>query len=437
MIRPTPRAVVVFAAGIPISLVLALAAERLWPLGLAYLACVILLTGLDALLAPRSRLLTAEPRVPEILYAGDRDAFQIALRSADARQPVPLELTLDVGPTLERPAKLTLSLRPGETEVATIPLVPLRRGTAVLERLWLRWRGPLGLMFRQRIQPLDLEIPAVPNVRAVRDVALRLTTIDAPFGMKAQKQQGDGSEFESLRDYVPGLDRRSIDWKHSARHRTLVCKEFRTERNHQIVLAFDTGHLMSEPMDGIPKLDHAINAGLMLTYMGLRGGDRVGLFGFDAIVRQATAPVGGLHNFWRLQQASSQMAYCRDETNFTLGLTDLLGRLNRRSLIILMTEFVDTVTAELMVDNVQRLTGRHLVIFVTLRDTGLSDTIDQRPTVFGDVARAVIADDFVRERTVVLEKLRRLGVHCIDAPAGAISMELVNRYLLIKRQDLI
>ena len=437
MIRPTPRAVVVFAAGIPISLVLALAAERLWPLGLAYLACVILLTGLDALLAPRSRLLTAEPRVPEILYAGDRDAFQIALRSADARQPVPLELTLDVGPTLERPAKLTLSLRPGETEVATIPLVPLRRGTAVLERLWLRWRGPLGLMYRQRIQPLDLEIPAVPNVRAVRDVALRLTTIDAPFGMKAQKQQGDGSEFESLRDYVPGLDRRSIDWKHSARHRTLVCKEFRTERNHQIVLAFDTGHLMSEPMDGIPKLDHAINAGLMLTYMGLRGGDRVGLFGFDAIVRQATAPVGGLHNFWRLQQASSQMAYCRDETNFTLGLTDLLGRLNRRSLIILMTEFVDTVTAELMVDNVQRLTGRHLVIFVTLRDTGLSDTIDQRPTVFGDVARAVIADDFVRERTVVLEKLRRLGVHCIDAPAGAISMELVNRYLLIKRQDLI
>jgi uncharacterized protein (DUF58 family) len=292
-------------------------------------------------------------------------------------------------------------------------------------------------MVRQRVQPLDLDIPVVPNVRAVRDVALRLTTIDAPFGIKAQKQQGDGSEFDALRDYVPGLDRRSIDWKHSARHRALVCKEFRTERNHQIVLAFDTGHLMSEPMVGIPKLDHAINAGLMLTYMSLRGGDRVGLFGFDAIVRHATAPVGGMHNFWRLQQASSQLSYCQDETNFTLGLTNLLGRLNRRSLVILMTEFVDTVTAELMVDNLKRLSGRHLVIFVTLRDTDLSETVDADPHAFSDVARAVIADDFVRERTIVLERLRRLGVHCIDAPAEAISMELVNRYLLIKRQDLI
>ena len=437
MIRPTPRAVVVFAAGIPISLVLALAAERLWPVGLVYLAGAVLLTGLDALLAPRSRLLTAEVRTPELLYAGDRDDLVVALHSADAKQPVPMELVLDVDQTLERPDKLSLALAPGETPEPAIPLVPQRRGTAVLERLWLRWRGPLGLMFRQRLQPLNLEIPVVPNVRAVRSVALRLTTIDAPFGMKAQKQQGDGSEFDSLRDYVPGLDHRSIDWKHSARHRELVCKEFRTERNHQIVLAFDTGHLMSEPMDGIPKLDHAINAGLMLTYMGLRGGDRVGLFGFDSLVRHATAPVGGLHNFWRLQQASAQMAYCQHETNFTLGLNDLLGRLNRRSLVILMTEFVDTVTAELMVDNLRRLTSRHLVIFVTLRDTGLSDTIDARPSAFGDVARAVIADDFVRERTVVLERLRRLGVHCIDAPADAISMELVNRYLLIKRQDLI
>lgn len=437
MIRPTPRAVLLFAAGIPISLVLALAAERLWPLGLAYLGLAILLTGLDALLAPRSAMLSAEVKPPELLYAGDHDDLAISLHSADARQPVPIELVCDVGPILQRPDRLNLVLAPGERAEPTIPLVPLRRGTARIERLWQRWRGPLGLMYRQRTLPLDLDIPVVPNVRAVRAVALRLTTMDAPFGIKAQKQHGDGSEFDALRDYVPGLDRRSIDWKHSARHRQLVCKEFRTERNHQIVLAFDTGHLMSEPMAGIPKLDHAINAGLMLTYMSLRGGDRVGLFGFDSMVRHATAPVGGMHNFWRLQQASAQLSYRQDETNFTLGLTDLLRRLNRRSLVILMTEFVDTVTAELMVDNLQRLSNRHLVIFVTLRDTELVETIDARPNAFGDVARAVIADDFVRERTIVLERLRRLGVHCIDAPAEAISMELVNRYLLIKRQDLI
>ena len=437
MIRPTPRAVVVFGAGIPVSLVLALAVERLWPLGLVYLGTAILLTGLDALLAPRSRALVAEVAAPDLLYVGAGDDLTVTLRVDDARQPVPVELVCDFGPVLDRVERRSLTLIPGRTATLALPLVPLRRGTARVERLWLKWRGPLGLMLRHRVQPLGLEIPVVPNVRAVRAVALRLTTMDAPFGMKSQRQLGDGSEFDALRDYVPGLDRRSIDWKHSARHRALVCKEYRTERNHEIVLAFDTGHLMSEPMAGIPRLDHAINAGLMLTYMGLRGGDRVGLFGFDAVVRHTTAPVGGLHNFWRLQQATAQFTYRQDETNFTLGLTSLLGRLNRRSLVILMTEFVDTVTAELMVDNLQRLSGRHLVIFVSLRDTGLADTIDARPAGFGDVARAVIADDFVRERSIVLERLRRLGVHCIDAPSEAVSMELVNRYLLIKRQDLI
>ena len=75
---------------------------------------------------------------------------------------------------------------------------------------------------------------------------------DAFFGSKVQRQQGDGSEFDALRDYAPGMDPRSIDWKHSARHRSLLSKEFQTERNHQIVLAFDTGQLMSEHLGAIP-----------------------------------------------------------------------------------------------------------------------------------------------------------------------------------------
>ena len=113
------------------------------------------------------------------------------------------------------------------------------------------------------------------------------------------------------------------------------------------------------------------------------------------------------------------------------------GRLNRRSLVVLLTDFVDTTTAELMVENLQRLSRKHLVLFVSLRDGDLHATVEQRPASFGDVARAVIADDFLRERAVVLERLHRLGIHSVEAPATRISMELVNRYLLIKRQDLI
>ena len=120
-----------------------------------------------------------------------------------------------------------------------------------------------------------------------------------------------------------------------------------------------------------------------------------------------------------------------------MGLTDLLGRLNRRSLVILQTEFVDTITAELMVENLQRMAARHLVVFVTLQDPALYSTVGAPPQTVGDVTRSVIADDFIRERQIVFERLRRLGVHCLDAPSETIDVNLVNLYLLIKRKELI
>jgi uncharacterized protein (DUF58 family) len=303
--------------------------------------------------------------------------------------------------------------------------------------LWLRWTGPMGLIQRQTRIPLDAKIAVLPNIRSVRNAAIRLNMQNALFGGKTQNIAGDGSDFEALRDYMPGLDRRSIDWKHSARHRRLVCKEFKAERNHQIVLAFDTGHLMREPLAGVPKLDHAISAGLLLSYASLKSGDRVGLMGFDSEVRQYAEPVGGMDQFRRLQRLVAELDYSAAETNFTLNLSELTGRLARRSLIILMTEFVDTVTAELMLENVSRLAKRHLILFVALQDPDLAATVAAAPENGRSIATSVVAAELQRDRMVVFERLRRLGVQCLEAPHDRISTELVSRYLEIKRLEMI
>jgi uncharacterized protein (DUF58 family) len=102
-----------------------------------------------------------------------------------------------------------------------------------------------------------------------------------------------------------------------------------------------------------------------------------------------------------------------------------------------MTDFVDTITAELMVENLARLAARHLVVCVTLQDPHLFATVEASPETLDDVARSVVADGFIHERAVVFERLRRLGVHCLDVPAERIGMELINRYLLIKQRELI
>ena len=216
-------------------------------------------------------------------------------------------------------------------------------------------------------------------------------------------------------EYTPGLDQRAIDWKHSARHRALICKKFRAERNHQIVIAFDTGYLMREPLNGIAKIDHAINAGLLLSYAALRTGDRVGLFGFDEYVHLSTDFVSGTHQFGLLQRAATGLDYSRDETNFTLGLSKLLARLRRRSLVVLLTDFVDSTTAELMIDHLTHLVSRHLVLFVTFDDPELNAAIAARPTGIDRIARSVIAGGFARERQLVLWQLTHRGIHCLES----------------------
>ena len=437
MTRPTPIAVAAAAGSVPLAAIVIAAAPNLWGLIPVYIGVVGLLLGVDAIFALAPRRLAIETTTPPMLYIGDSEMLSITLDSSLSRARANIDLLCEVGADLDPPALTRAEVGPGQITEIAVPLTPRRRGTVRIERIWARWTGPLGLIRIQTVRPFGIEIPVVPNIKAVRGVAIRFFSRDSLFGVKVQRQQGDGTEFDSLRDYAPGLDHRAIDWKHSARHRKLVCKEFQSERNHQIILAFDTGHLMREPLAGAPKLDHAINAGLQLGYVSLRHGDRIGLFAFDSQVRHYLGPAGGPQAFTRLQHAAAGLEYRPEEVNYTLGLAELGARLQRRSLIILFTDFVDTITAELMLENIGRLTRRHLVAFLTLRDLDLDRLASVRPKTMSDVARAVVADQATRERRVVLERLNRLGAQCLDAAPNRIGSELINQYLDIKRREMI
>jgi uncharacterized protein (DUF58 family) len=435
--RPTPRAVLLVGAGLPLVAALISLDGALWPMAVIYFGLAGILIGADGLLCPGRGAIEASVRCPGVLFIGDPDpvTIEVALRPGCA--PTTLEALCDVGQDLRPTEVARAPLRPAAPSTLAIALAPARRGRGAVERVWLRTVGPLGLAAKVSVEPVDAIVPIIPNIRAVRHAALRFSSPDSVFGAKPQRQQGDGSDFDSLRDYVAGLDPRSIDWKRSARHMKPVCKEFRTERNHHVVLALDTGRLMGEPIGGISRLDHGINAGLLLAYFALKSGDRVGLFAFDSAVRHYVAPAGGTQHFLPLNVSCSALAYGTEEANYTLGLLELTKRLTRRSLVILMTDFVDTITAELMIESLARTAKRHLVLFVTLQDPLLHATRSRAPGSLSDVARAVVSDELLRERQVVLDRLKRIGAYCIEAPRERLGIELLNQYLVIKRLELV
>ncbi|MBI5938960.1 MAG: DUF58 domain-containing protein [Caulobacterales bacterium] len=437
MIYPTLRAVVIAALGAPIALVVGLLASDYWlaaPAWLALLATVVLLDAAAA--AWNGRGLTVRLTAPHTIGAGAfADAgLDLAFVGNPGRR---VELAIDADDRLRVTPDRFRALVEDRMVRAEVRLTPRRRGQADLRDLWVRWSGPLGLVWAQRRRRLNHQAALTPDIAGVKAEAMRLFARDAMFGVKAQIDTGEGTEYHALKDFHPGMDRRTVDWKQSARHVRLLSKEYRTERNHHILLALDTGRTMCEPLAGLPRIDRAINAALTLAFVSLKLGDRVGLFGFDAEPRLVTGITAGVGSFPLIQRLAASLDYSDAETNYTLGLSQLAGSLERRSLIVVFTEFADPTSAELLIENAARLSRRHLVLFVVMRDEELEAIAQSEPRESTDVSRAVTAAALIREREVVIARLQRTGAHIVDAPVAAVGPKLLNAYLDLKRRDLL
>jgi uncharacterized protein (DUF58 family) len=435
MIYPTRRAIVLTALGAPAALLIGLIAPGYWVAGGAWLALIFSLSLLDAFIGPPRSAAVISLETPRSLGIASSGAMTVRA-SFERASPPAAEVALETNEKIAVvPDRMPTRFSQGGA-AAGAELKTLRRGEGEISQLWLRWRGPLGLVWKQVREAPARKVLVTPNIQAVKDEAIRLFSREAIFGIKSQLETGDGSEFHALRELVAGMDTRTIDWNQSARHRKLLAKEFRTERNHPVVFAIDCGRLMCEPLLGVPKIDRALNAALLLAYVSLKLGDRAGLFAFDAKPRLYSGALSGPGAFAHLQRLAAGIDYSAEEANYTLGLTQLGAALERRSLVVVFTDFADTTSAELMLENVARLMRRHLVLFVVMRDEELESIARREPKGADDVSRAVTADALLKGRDVVGAKLRRLGAHIVDAPSDRIGPSLISAYLDLKRRDL-
>lgn len=409
MIVPTQRAVALVLAAAPLALVLGVVRPGGWLLAVLWVFAVFVLTALDGALAPRLRDADLAAAFPGSVEVGDK-----------------VELVPAGGPTLRYAADVSAPLEPA---AAPLAYTAARRGTARVARLWGRVAGPLGLAWRQRSRAVDGEVRVLPSLRPVREQGMRQFLRSRQFGTRIRPDSGDGTEFQSLTDFQPGMERRAIDWKASARHFSLLAREFRTERDNSVVFAIDCGRAMSEPVDGQPRIDRAVSAALLAAFVALKSGDQVRLFGFAGRPSADSGSVSGTSGFATLHRTAAGIDYGAEESNFTLSLVRLDQRLQRRSLVILFTEFTDPTSAELMIAAAARMLRRHRVLFVLFHDTELDAILSARPEEADDVIRANIAHTLIRERRIVIERLKRLGIEVLEANPDDLALALAERYV--------
>lgn len=437
---PTPRLV---RCALPL-LALALLAVLLEParglLAWAWLAGLCALLGATALeatrLARRRALLEARLELGEELLLGEPAHAQARLSGVPGTQ---LEACLHADAALgvaPEPAAATLDA--GGQATLALALAPAQRGRHALQALALRVAGPWGLLRATRTFPAAQEVRVLPSTRRVRQAALAvLGARSLERGLSVERMLGDGSEFHGLREWTQGMDPRAISWPASARHRSLLGVERRAERSQRLVLALDTGHAMAGTVQGLSRLDHAVEAALLLAWAGLKAGDRVGLHAFDERPHAWLAPAASLARYEALRRALAGLAARPVESSLALCLSGLASRLERRALVVLFTEFSDVVAGELMLEPLQRLCRRHVVLFATLSDAGLTARAAAAPRTLRDLHAAVAAQDLLHERALLLARIARLGVQVVEAPAAGLAPGVLRRWLHVKRRELV
>ena len=330
-------------------------------------------------------------------------------------------------------------------------LTPLRRGIYQFVDIHLRCWGVLGLIVRRRRVPAAMEIKVYPNLQAVRQYELLVKRgMLHQIGLKTSRQFGEGTEMERLREYSPDDDFRRIDWNATARQRKPIVREFETERSQDVMILLDTGRLMASPIllevatqptekptsqKAMLKLDYAVNTTLMTAYVSTLKGDKVGLIAFADSVHQYLAPKPGKKQFLTMLETVYALPVHSVESDFEEAFKYLASKQRKRALIILFTDILDNDSAEGIATYVTQLSRHHLVVCVTLTDSGIVALAEQNTKDAKSVYQKAIAERLLQEKHATLEILRRRGVITIDVPAHQLTMAVVNKYLELKAKS--
>lgn len=313
-----------------------------------------------------------------------------------------------------------------------------RRGAYRFGPVDLRvWRED-GWWRRQVRLPQPQEVAVFPNVVAIKRVQLSLRRgLRAMAGMRRARPPGASTAFAGLRDYVRGDDVRRVSWTATARRDRPVVIEVEAERGQQVVLALDCGRLMTAPAGDLDKLDHAVNAALMLAWVAQAHGDRVGLMTFDDRVNTFLKPERGALQLRRINEALYAVRPEYVEPDFGHAMTQLALRVGRRSLVILLTDVQDPEASRELVAHALRLGTKHLVLVVAMSDPAVLSARDAPIDTSNRAYEWAAAEEFVASRRESFELLHRGGVLGLDVVAGNLSPALVERYLELKERALL
>ena len=439
----TPRALLLLLAGCLLAAPGFFHPRWIWMMA-AWDAAVVLLAVVDAALLPAPAKITVERRFGDSPALGEVTAVELEL-TQESNQILDVTVSDALHPSLAvMPLVGRARAYPRDAARVVLQCVPNTRGDVRLGKVYLRYRGALGLVERWAEADLEQEARVYPAMeRSPEDTKLYLLRIrQIALQKRKLRLRGLGREFESLREYQRGDEVRNIAWPATARRGKLITREFTTERSQQVWIVLDAGRLSRTAFEvssllNITQLDQATGAAVALAQAVMQAGDKAGLLVYGQRIQQQLLPALGTGHLRKIVDALSQARAEAGEANHLHAAARLKHLQRRRGMVLWITELADSARRPEIVDAALDLARRHLVLLVVLGNPELDAAAARQPKNVGEMFVATAAAEVLERRRALLAGLRAQGVLVVETTPGRVKADAINEYLEVKARGML
>ena len=402
----------------------------LWTVELLLLAVLVI----DTVACVSPRRIDVQREVVESVTVGEQAPLTWLI---DNRSPRPGRVTVTdaLWPSLQAERRrVGAYLRGGARLKSRTMLHPTRRGRFPLNDVTVRVEGPMRMISRQSTRDVPGSLRVMPAYPSREEVQRRIRVPRVlEVGLRSIRTSGGGTEFDQLREFRPDDEFRRIDWAATVRLQRPIVKQYRAERNQNIVLLLDNGRVMAGVVGGVPRVEHAMDAVLGVVQTATKLGDRVGLVAFDRQVRSILVPTNGKSQLGRAAEAMYMLEPDYSESAYQVAFSAATGRFRRRSMFIVLTDLVESAVEQALLPAIPIITRRHLVVVAAVQDPEVKQWAEGAAHQWaGDAYREAAAVNILQQRARATARLRAAGAVVIDAAPGQLAVELVDAYLELK-----
>ncbi len=317
-------------------------------------------------------------------------------------------------------------------------LEPKERGEYSFGKLNVFAKSPLGLVSKRFTFQKEAMLPSYPSFIHLRKYELMALQNEFLLGgIKKIRKLGHTMEFEQIKEYVPGDDVRTINWKATSKRNQLMVNQFQDEKSQRIFMLIDNGRTMQMPFNGLSLLDYSINATMALSHIILKKNDRAGMMTFSKKTEHKVAADNKSGQLRKISEALYNIQTNFFESDFSRLYQDVKYTIGQRSLILLFTNFETLDAVNRQMKYLRGIAKNHLLVIIFFKNSELQSLINTNPESLQEVYDEIIAEKFEYEKKLIIQELRKYGIYTVDTLPENLNIEVINKYLEIKARGIL